>query len=446
MTAAPPKLRAAPATEHLAPLEALPVALLQGMLRPWLILGDVLCLTETSQTLARALDGLLVHADFFQSQGRDPAALARFLHRHPRLESLGVWRSSILPALAPAIAQGACRALDSLWVRVNHQGGGGQTDEDDDHFLTHQHVQGLTAALLVDGALPVLEDLMISPLGPGMTALFTGALAQRPRALPALRHLDLGDDEVNEEDLRATAAMLTARTDAGCCQGMETLPGTWLDYGSEDARRQWLRHLLPSVTTLLSLPWDLAYEACFVSDAAPGLVRLHLSVDEDVYREMEEGDYYCPNKPPSVAVWEAMPALESVELHLSDAPELAATALDILIEALGRGRALTHLQELAFLDSPIGDEHMSRFLRALAQAPCAAHLRELSLSNGGGGGLGLQSMAYLALLLAEKRFPNLTYLDVHGNNGMAAAMSSSPASSWKGMRVMSTADGMQVVY
>lgn len=117
--------------------------------------------------------------------------------------------------------------------------------------------------------------------------------------------------------------------------------------------------------------------------------------------------------PPSVAMLESMPALESLSYWANLINPTKIVDLEPIILALNRGMAFRQLQALSLTSYHIENAAAwDRMQLALAGAACALRLTSLELSF---TSFSLKNMSTLSTLLSENTFPRLQTLELTDN-------------------------------
>jgi hypothetical protein len=146
--------------------------------------------------------------------------LAALLRRQRKLKEVSVTKQETIPAFSQAIAEGCCRGVESMLFDVGEYG---------DPPMTHLNI--LTWALEVDGALPALKKLVVnfrSIPTPYVVAKLAEALVGG--ALPLLEHLEIGMDDkatmcFTDEDCVMLENMAERRALIPGCRGMNCVLG-----------------------------------------------------------------------------------------------------------------------------------------------------------------------------------------------------------------------------
>lgn len=197
--------------------------------------------------------------------------------------------------------------------------------------------------------------------------------------------------------------MMEARVRLPGCKRLELFVsgGTcWSDPALLATQIRLLRALLPSVKELPLLTWDNAYQASFCEVKAPYL---------RVFRCECKNSQTVP-----CDVFEAAPALATIDIWSHDQTLLDGVALRAISAALRRG-ALQNLQELHMQNCIVDDGNLRDLMDALERSGCAARLATLRFAACMVGGEGMRA---LADLLCENAFPALKKLRVPRNPGI----------------------------
>lgn len=209
-------------------------------------------------------------------------------------------------------------------------------------------------------------------------------------AAPSLRHLGLDFCDFEDEDVEALATMLEARAQNPDCRASEKVDRYVFIGGSDELSDRVMRALLPSLTELKLEYWNDTYdrnESRFTSVRPPQLKRLEIQFDDN-----QEGRIAVP---PSVAMLESMPALDSLSYWANLLNPTMIVDFEPIILALNGGVAFRNLQ---------ASDAWDRMLFALAGAPCALQFTTLELAY---TSLSLANLSTLSTLLSENTFPML---------------------------------------
>lgn len=163
--------------------------------------------------------------------------------------------------------------------------------------------------------------------------------------------------------------MMEARVHLPGCKRLELFVsgGTcWSDPALLATQIRLLRDLLPSVKELPLLTWDNAYQASFCEVKAPYL---------RVFRCERKNSQTVP-----CDVFEAAPALATIDIWSHDQTLLDGVALRAISAALRRG-ALQNLQELNMQNCIVDDGNLRDLMDDLERSGCAARLATLRCAH-----------------------------------------------------------------
>ena len=337
--------------------------------------------SEVSRAPLELYGGSLTSATVRDVKDGLAARLAALLRWQSKLEKISVTTQGPILALSQAMAQGCCRAVESLLLNS----GGYEARP-----LSRKHLDLLAGALEADGALPALEKLELSFRStPHVLARLAEALVGG--ALPLLEHLELYQKNFTDRDLAAD--MVERRAQISGCHGLTCFSANrkWLGGGTPAEIR--LLRATTVVKSLSGVRWHADFDPCFRDICPPHLELLGVHIDHEAF--------------PSLEVLEAAPALKRIGISGDDADdEIGAAAFQSVIAALHRGVGL-NLQDIDLSSCMISDVHFSDFLDALKSSGCAAQMVRLSFFK---CGIGVNGACALASLLRADGLPALEIL------------------------------------
>ena len=197
-------------------------------------------------------------------------------------------------------------------------------------------VRRLADALCVNDPLPNLTCLTYNGSFSNHALFHLTSYLSCEGAFPSLKKLAIEDNNIDIwscERVELVANMIKARAADNTCMALEKLDGKWFHGGTVEDRTRMLRVLLPSPTKLDML-WENQIAAnCFGSNLM--LTQLQV-LDITLFRNAVI---------PSVEIWEALPALQSLRCRAqNDIPR--AELAEALARTLHRGVGFQRLQRL----------------------------------------------------------------------------------------------------
>ena len=274
------------------------------------------------------------------------------------------------------------------------------------------HLNILTGALEVDGALPALKKLVFDfPSIPTPHVVAKLAEALIGGALPLLEHLEIGIDKdpspvFTDEDCVMLANMAERRALIPGCRGLTFFNSSglcpWLERGTP-AEIRLLRALLPSLKNLSDVCLhQTAFDPCFRDLCPPHLEVLNVTVYDDAL------------KSPSLEMLEAAPALKKIKIFI-EGDASAGPVIAAVIVALHRGVGLRNLEEISLSFFKLGDGLFCDFLEALKYSVCAERMITLEFDS---CDIGAEGARALANIIRGDGLPALKKLSLGGNSHM----------------------------